>query len=88
VETKAKIGVGGRSLPDAIGQVLDMYLREKADTPPGMEDKRSECGDSMPFGQAAVVNAEGCTGNVRRECHAYGFGECKSAMRRDKYIRK
>jgi hypothetical protein len=62
VEPKPKIGIGGRSLQDGIGQALDMDLREKADTPPGMEAKRRECGDSMPFGQAAVVNAEGCTG--------------------------
>jgi ribonucleoside-diphosphate reductase alpha chain len=30
-----------RSLPDGIGQVLDMYLREKAGALPVMEDKRS-----------------------------------------------
>jgi ribonucleoside-diphosphate reductase alpha chain len=28
-----------RSLPDGIGQVLDMYLRDKAGTPPMMEEK-------------------------------------------------
>jgi ribonucleoside-diphosphate reductase alpha chain len=46
------LGIGGgrslglgpnrvRSLPDGIGQVLDMYLREKAGVLPVMEDKRS-----------------------------------------------
>lgn len=30
-----------RSLPDGIGQVLDMYLRDKAGALPGLEDKRS-----------------------------------------------
>jgi ribonucleoside-diphosphate reductase alpha chain len=30
-----------RSLPDGIGQVLDMYLRERAGALPGLEDKRS-----------------------------------------------
>jgi ribonucleoside-diphosphate reductase alpha chain len=44
------LGIGGgrslglgpnrvRSLPDGIGQVLDMYLREKAGALPGMEEK-------------------------------------------------
>lgn len=31
----------------------------------GMSDLCPECGDSVPFGQAAVVNEEGCTGNMR-----------------------
>jgi len=46
------LGIGGgrslgmgpnrvRSLPDGIGQVLDMYLREKSGALPVMEDKRS-----------------------------------------------
>ena len=30
-----------RSLPDGIGQVLDMYLREKAGALPGMEEKKN-----------------------------------------------
>jgi len=30
-----------RSLPDGIGQALDMYLREKAGALPGLEDRRS-----------------------------------------------
>jgi ribonucleoside-diphosphate reductase alpha chain len=30
---------GGRSLPDGIGQLLDMYLREKAGAMPGLEEK-------------------------------------------------
>jgi ribonucleoside-diphosphate reductase alpha chain len=46
------LGIGGgrslglgpnrvRSLPDGIGQVLDMYLRERSNALPGLEDKRS-----------------------------------------------
>ena len=38
--------------------------------------ERSECGDSVPFGQAEVVNKEGCRGNVRPECYACGYSEC------------
>jgi ribonucleotide reductase alpha subunit len=30
-----------RSLPDGIGQVLDMYLREKAGSPPAIEEKKN-----------------------------------------------
>jgi ribonucleoside-diphosphate reductase alpha chain len=30
-----------------------------------------ECGDIVPFGQAAVVNEEGC-----RKCYACRFSEC------------
>jgi ribonucleoside-diphosphate reductase alpha chain len=32
---------GGRSLPDGIGQLLDMYLREKAGAMPGLEEKNN-----------------------------------------------
>ena len=28
------------------------------------------------YGEAAVVNEEGCTGNVRPECYACGYSEC------------
>ena len=92
-----------RSLPDGIGQVLDMYLREKSGDSSEMEDTRSspdegktngngvlhtghtieeeaaagkmKIGDLCPeCGEAAVVNEEGCTGNVRPECYACGFG--------------
>jgi ribonucleoside-diphosphate reductase alpha chain len=49
------IGIGGgrslglgpnrvRSLPDGIGQVLDMYLREKSGALPGMEEKNTLAG--------------------------------------------
>ena len=76
-----------RSLPDGIGQVLDMYLREKD----GMTDDEAPSGNgngSAPHaephghamkigdicpecGEAAVVNEEGC-----RKCYACGFSEC------------
>jgi ribonucleoside-diphosphate reductase alpha chain len=50
------LGIGGgrslglgpnrvRSLPDGIGQVLDMYLREKAGALPGMEEKTNGNGN-------------------------------------------
>src|SRR5512134_1435717 len=52
------LGIGGgrslglgpnrvRSLPDGIGQVLDMYLREKAGALPGMETKSNGNGNSL-----------------------------------------
>ncbi len=41
METKPN-GIGGvRSLPDGIGQVLDMYLREKAGALPVIEEKKN-----------------------------------------------
>jgi ribonucleoside-diphosphate reductase alpha chain len=43
-----------RSLPDGIGQVLDMYLREKSGVLPGMEDKRSS-----PEGTEGKANGNG-----------------------------
>lgn len=60
-----------RSLPDGIGQVLEMYLREKAGALPVMEEKKNGNG-----GEAAVVNEEGCPCNVRPECYACGYSEC------------
>ena len=34
-------------------------------------------GDLCPEGgEAAVVNEEGCMGNVRPECSAWGYSEC------------
>jgi len=30
--------------------------------------QKMKIGDIVPFGQAAVVNEEGCTGNLRPEC--------------------
>jgi len=71
-----------RSLPDGIGQVLDMYLREKdgmmteEEKPSGLHSDISghamKIGDICPeCGEAAVVNEEGC-----RKCYACGFSEC------------
>ena len=76
-----------RSLPDGVGQVLEMYLRDKDgltvhDVP---EEKAGgngshtaahtplmKIGDLCPeCGEAAVVNEEGC-----RKCYACGFSEC------------
>jgi ribonucleoside-diphosphate reductase alpha chain len=76
-----------RSLPDGVGQVLEMYLRDKDgltvhDVP---EEKSNgngahtaphtplmKIGDLCPeCGEAAVVNEEGC-----RKCYACGFSEC------------
>ncbi|MEW6030232.1 MAG: ribonucleotide reductase N-terminal alpha domain-containing protein [Chloroflexota bacterium] len=92
------IGIGGgrslgfgpnrvRSLPDGIGQVLDLYLREKDGLLPVAEDKSNggnaghalesagqsvKIGDLCPeCGEAAVVNEEGC-----RKCYACGYSEC------------
>ncbi len=92
------LGIGGgrslglgpnrvRSLPDGIGQVLDMYLREKAGALPLLEEKANNgghtieeeiamqamrIGDLCPeCGEAAVVNEEGC-----RKCYACGYSEC------------
>jgi ribonucleoside-diphosphate reductase alpha chain len=92
------LGIGGgrslglgpnrvRSLPDGIGQVLDMYLRERSGALPVMEEKtnggghtiedevvmqKMRIGDLCPeCGEAAVVNEEGC-----RKCYACGFSEC------------
>ncbi len=76
-----------RSLPDGIGQVLDLYLREKDGLLPVSEDKSNggnaghaleaagqsvKIGDLCPeCGEAAVVNEEGC-----RKCYACGYSEC------------
>jgi ribonucleotide reductase alpha subunit len=87
------IGIGGgrslgfginrvRSLPDGIGQVLEMYLNDKdgidaaEDKPNGNghhgEAHAHKIGDICPeCGEAAVVNEEGC-----RKCYACGFSEC------------
>ncbi|MBK8782082.1 MAG: adenosylcobalamin-dependent ribonucleoside-diphosphate reductase [Anaerolineales bacterium] len=92
------VGIGGgrslgfginrvRSLPDGIGQVLDLYLRDKDGT---SEEEvpsngngnghhadepapvKMKIGDICPeCGEAAVVNEEGC-----RKCYACGFSEC------------
>lgn len=76
-----------RSLPDGVGQVIEMYLREKDGLlDPPAEEKASgngsqhkepaqhtlKIGDLCPeCGEAAVVNEEGC-----RKCYACGFSEC------------
>ena len=89
------IGIGGgrsfgfgpnrvRSLPDGIGQILDLYLREKnGETTEVKTDGNGHHGEtqmSSPMkigdlcpecGEAAVVNEEGC-----RKCYACGFSEC------------
>ncbi len=59
------LGIGGgrslgfgpnrvRSLPDGIGQVLDLYLREKAGALPVMEDKRSSPDEGKSNGNGGV----------------------------------
>ena len=86
------VGIGGgrslgfgpnrvRSLPDGIGQVLDMYIKERDGQP--VEEKPNggnghheistmKIGDlCSECGEAAVVNEEGC-----RKCYACGYSEC------------
>jgi ribonucleoside-diphosphate reductase alpha chain len=89
------IGIGGgrslgfgpnrvKSLPDGIGQIFDLYLREKNgekvdEVVSGANGGHAEpahpvmkIGDLCPeCGEAAVVNEEGC-----RKCYACGFSEC------------
>ena len=43
-----------RSLPDGIGQALDMYLREKSGALPGMEDKRSSPDEGKTNGNGGL----------------------------------
>ena len=63
------LGIGGgrslglgpnrvRSLPDGIGQVLDMYLREKSGAPPVMEDKRSSPDEGKSNGGGHTIEEE------------------------------
>ena len=47
-----------RSLPDGIGQVLDMYLREKSGALPVMEDKRSSPGEGKSNGGSHTIEYE------------------------------
>ncbi len=65
------LGIGGgrslglgpnrvRSLPDGIGQVLDMYLREKAGALPAMEERTQDRGRSR------IVHASGTLCSTRR----------------------
>ncbi|MFT3895279.1 MAG: adenosylcobalamin-dependent ribonucleoside-diphosphate reductase [Anaerolineales bacterium] len=62
------LGIGGgrslglgpnrvRSLPDGIGQVLDMYLREKAGALPGMETKSNGNGNGAEGHKIEMENA-------------------------------
>ncbi len=63
------LGIGGgrslglgpnrvRSLPDGIGQVLDMYLRDKAGALPGMEEKPSGNGNGGHTIEDEVASAQ------------------------------
>ncbi|MEW6285235.1 MAG: adenosylcobalamin-dependent ribonucleoside-diphosphate reductase [Chloroflexota bacterium] len=47
-----------RSLPDGIGQVLDMYLREKAGALPALEDKRSSPDEGKTNGGSHTIEEE------------------------------
>jgi ribonucleoside-diphosphate reductase alpha chain len=92
------LGIGGgralgfgpnriRSLPDAVGHVLEEYLQARAERTeqplapaapleqplPALNDVAGQkIGDLCPeCGQASVVNEEGC-----RKCYSCGFSEC------------
>ncbi len=81
-----------RSLPDGIGQVLDMYLREKAGALPVMEEKPSGNGGvghkieeeaelaahKMRIGDLCPECGEAAVVNEEgcRKCYACGFSEC------------
>jgi ribonucleoside-diphosphate reductase alpha chain len=47
-----------RSLPDGIGQVLDMYLREKAGALPGMEEKQNGNGNGGALSAGHTIEDE------------------------------
>lgn len=93
------LGIGGgrslglgpnrvRSLPDGIGQVLDMYLREKAGALPVMEEKSNGNGGhtieeevmnhKMRIGDLCPECGEAAVVNEEgcRKCYACGFSEC------------
>jgi ribonucleoside-diphosphate reductase alpha chain len=96
------LGIGGgrslglgpnrvRSLPDGIGQVLDMYLREKAGASPVMEEKKNgndgtghkieeeaELAKSMRIGDLCPECGEAAVVNEEgcRKCYACGYSEC------------
>ena len=97
------LGIGGgrslglgpnrvRSLPDGIGQVLDMYLREKAGALPVMEEKKNGNGvghkieeeaeeatlQPMKIGDLCPECGEAAVVNEEgcRKCYACGFSEC------------
>jgi ribonucleoside-diphosphate reductase alpha chain len=93
------LGIGGgrslglgpnrvRSLPDGIGQVLDMYLREKAGASPVMGEKSNGNGghtieeevmmQKMKIGDLCPECGEAAVVNEEgcRKCYACGFSEC------------
>jgi ribonucleoside-diphosphate reductase alpha chain len=97
------LGIGGgrslglgpnrvRSLPDGIGQVLDMYLREKAGALPVMEGKTNGNGvghkieeeaeeailQPMKIGDLCPECGEAAVVNEEgcRKCYACGYSEC------------
>jgi len=93
------LGIGGgrslglgpnrvRSLPDGIGQVLDMYLREKSGALPVMEEKSNGNGGhtieeevmshKMRIGDLCPECGEAAVVNEEgcRKCYACGFSEC------------
>jgi ribonucleoside-diphosphate reductase alpha chain len=77
-----------RSLPDGIGQVLDMYLREKAGALPVMEERAGGNGghsieeevmaQKMRIGDLCPECGEAAVVNEEgcRKCYACGFSEC------------
>jgi len=79
-----------RSLPDGIGQILDMYLRDKAGTPPAVEEKPGGNGGGhqtieeeailhkMKIGDLCPECGEAAVVNEEgcRKCYACGFSEC------------
>ena len=77
-----------RSLPDGIGQVLDIYLREKAGASPVMEEKKNgNAGhtieeevalQTMKIGDLCPECGEAAVVNEEgcRKCYACGYSEC------------
>ena len=79
-----------RSLPDGIGQVLDMYLREKAGAPSAAEEKTNGNGNGgytiedevimqkIKIGDLCPECGEAAVVNEEgcRKCYACGFSEC------------
>jgi ribonucleoside-diphosphate reductase alpha chain len=80
-----------RSLPDGIGQVLDMYLREKAGAPSVVEEKTNGNGGHYTIEEEAEANfqpmkigdlcpecGEAAVVNEEgcRKCYACGYSEC------------
>jgi ribonucleoside-diphosphate reductase alpha chain len=78
-----------RSLPDGIGQVLDMYLREKAGSSPVVEEKPGGNGGRQTIEEEALLQkmkvgdlcpecGEAAVVNEEgcRKCYACGYSEC------------